>query len=173
MVGAFQHSRRPTIPRLVLLSVLLALALAFSGQTPSALPQTQPGLGRDEGVFLATTADDGSRAIYFVARGARHSIMEADLQAELRTNPLWPVRSVERDEVLAYPEASPVGSARAGLLGSVLADASPEELVAEAVADASSDGAVAEAVADAGSDGAVAEAVADAGSDAVAGLDAG
>ena len=101
----------------MLLAAILALSLALSGQTPkSTLPPTQPGLGRDEGVFLTTSADDGSRAIYFVARGARYSILESDLQVELRLNPLWPVRGVERDEVLAYPEASPIGSARAGLV---------------------------------------------------------
>jgi len=90
-------------------------------------------MGRDEGVFLTTAADDGSRAVYFVARGARHSILEADLQAELRANPLRPVRSVQRDEVLAYPEASPIGSARPGLVvaPSLVAEAEARPVLAE------------------------------------------
>jgi len=117
------------IPTHVLLAVFLAFALALYGQTPhSVLPQTQPGLGRDEGVFLSTTADNGSRAIYFIAGGTRHSILDADLQAELRTNPLWPVRSAERDDVLAYPEAAPVGAARTGLVQTSVVDAPHSEI---------------------------------------------
>jgi LysM repeat protein len=109
----------------VLLAVLLALSLAMSPALD--LPSTAPGLGPDEGVFLTTTADDGSRAVYFVARGARHSIVEADMQAELRVNPLWPVRTVGRDAVLAYPEASPIGSARTNLITASVADSEPAE----------------------------------------------
>jgi LysM repeat protein len=80
------------------------------------LPPTQPGVGRDEGTFLITSADDGSRVAYFIAGNARHSIVAADMQLELGRNPLWPVRSVSRDEVLAYVEGAPIGTARSGLL---------------------------------------------------------
>jgi len=100
----------------------LALVLAAFGTTPpppapvSHLPATLPGLGRDEGVFLITAADDGSRVVYFVAENARHAILEPDLQIEQQLNPLWPLRVVARDEALAYPEGAPVGAARAGLI---------------------------------------------------------
>src|SRR5919202_1627299 len=82
----------------------------------SVLPVTQPGLGPDEGVFLQTQADDGAPVEYFIAQGARHAILDADLQAELRTNPLWPYRLAPRDEVLAFPEGAPIGSAAVGRL---------------------------------------------------------
>jgi LysM repeat protein len=91
----------------VLLTVATALAL-------SILPVTQPGLGPDEGVFLQTQADDGGRVEYFIAEGARHAILDADLQAELRANPLWPFRLAPRDEVLAFPEGAPIDSATIG-----------------------------------------------------------
>jgi LysM repeat protein len=118
---------------LVVIALALSLALGSTGPTPtpgpnaapapapiapaaSLLPPTLPGLGRDEGTFLVTSADDGSRVVYFVAGNARHSIIPADMQVELQRNPLWPVRSVSREDVLALPEGAPVGSARAGLL---------------------------------------------------------
>jgi LysM repeat protein len=85
-------------------------------------------------VFLVTAADDGSRAIYFIARGTRHSTLPGDLQLEQQLNPLWPIRLASRDEVLEFAEAAPVGSARAGLLGvTVVAEPSPSaEPLAEA-----------------------------------------
>jgi LysM repeat protein len=73
-------------------------------------------LSPDEGVFLSTTADDGSRVSYFVAQNSRHSILEADLLIEEQINPLWPWRTASRAEVMAYPEASAIGSAAVGLL---------------------------------------------------------
>lgn len=87
-----------------------------AGLPASHLPQTVPGLSRNEGTFLITAADDGSRAVYFIAGNARHSILGADLQLEMQLNPLWPVRQASRDEVLSIVEGAPVGSARAGLL---------------------------------------------------------
>ena len=87
---------------------------------------TVPGLGRDEGVFLVTAANDGSRVIYFIANNQRHSILTADLELEMRLNPLWPIRMATRDEVLSFAEGAPVGAARAGLLsGSAGVDAAP------------------------------------------------
>jgi LysM repeat protein len=102
----------------VLLAIFLALSLALSGSlsNKSVLPPTQPGLGHDEGVFMRTTAEDGSPALYFIAHGARHSVLEGDMRTELSLNPLWPVRSVEREVALVYPEAAPIGAARVGLL---------------------------------------------------------
>jgi LysM repeat protein len=106
----------------------LALVLAAFGTTPpppapvSHLPATLPGLGRDEGVFLVTAADDGSRVAYFVAQNTRHAILEPDLQVEQQLNPLWPVRVVSRDEALVYAEAEPIGAARAGLLAAPVAE---------------------------------------------------
>jgi LysM repeat protein len=94
----------------------------------SLLPATQPGLGRDEGVFLVTDADDGGQAAYFIAQGSRHSILESDLQRELAINPLWPYRAASRDETLALPEGAPIGGARTGRVGggSVATSAQPE-----------------------------------------------
>jgi LysM repeat protein len=98
-------------------SLALAAAPAFAQSAPaSRLPATQPGLTRDEGVFLITAADDGSRAAYFIAQNTRHSIASSDLQLEQQLNPLWPVRSVSREEVLAFPEAAPIGPAKTGLI---------------------------------------------------------
>lgn len=93
----------------MLLTVATVLAL-------SILPVTQPGLGPDEGVFLQTQADDGGPVEYFIAQGTRHAILDADLQTELRANPLWPYRLAPRDEVLAFPEGAPVGNATVGRL---------------------------------------------------------
>jgi nucleoid-associated protein YgaU len=93
----------------VLLTIATALAL-------SILPATQPGLGPDEGVFFQTQADDGGPIEYFIAQGTRHAILDADLQAELHANPLWPYRLAPRDEVLAFPEGSPIGNATVGRL---------------------------------------------------------
>src|SRR5712691_4023252 len=84
---------------------------------------TAPGLGHDEGVFLVTAADDGSRAIYFIAKNMRHSISVADLQLEQQLNPLWPVRYSSREDVLAFAEGAPVANARTGLLGAAVAAA--------------------------------------------------
>jgi LysM repeat protein len=83
----------------------------------SILPATRPGLGADEGVFLLTDADDGGKAAYFIAQGARHAILDADIQSELRLNPLWPYRAADRDEVLSFPEGAPIGGAVAGRVG--------------------------------------------------------
>ncbi|MBV9509901.1 MAG: LysM peptidoglycan-binding domain-containing protein [Caulobacteraceae bacterium] len=119
----------------LLAAIALALSLLFDASTPSPtptpapaapapaalsskLPATQPGLGRDEGVFLFTATDSGSQAIYFIAGGVRHSILVPDMQLELQLNPLWPLRSVSRDEVQTFPEGAPVGAAPAGLLNS-------------------------------------------------------
>jgi LysM repeat protein len=127
----------------LLVSIALAVSLAFAAPgaptpTPastsrSQLPATTPGLTRDEGVFLVTAADDGSRAVYFIAANSRHSILSSTFQLEQQINPLWPVRSASRDEVLAFPEGAPIGSGRTGLLK---VDASaPVEAAPEAVAD--------------------------------------
>ena len=83
---------------------------------------TQPGLSSYEGVFLITATDDGADAIYFIAHNARHSILRGDLQLERQLNPLWPVRLVERDVVLGFPEGAPVGAARLGLLSPAVAE---------------------------------------------------
>jgi LysM repeat protein len=91
------------------------------------LPATAPGSTRDEGVFLITAADDGSRAVYFIAQNTRHSILSSDLQLEQQLNPLWPVRSVSRDEVLAFPEAAPIGSAKTGLIKITIEASAPAE----------------------------------------------
>jgi nucleoid-associated protein YgaU len=122
----------------VLLAVIsMVLSLIFGSPAPQAaasqLPATQPGLGRNEGTFLITDADDGTRAAYFIAGNIRHGILSADLQLELEHNPLWPVRSADRDDVLAYAEGAPVGAARAGLL-SVPVDVA-EQATDESVAD--------------------------------------
>src|SRR5205085_5587777 len=110
---------------LVSIALAVSLALGASGATPtfaqasmptSQLPATVPGLSRDEGVFLITAADDGSRAAYFIAQNTRHSIAAGDLQLEQQLNPLWPVRSASRDQVLSFPEAAPIGSAHTGLI---------------------------------------------------------
>src|SRR5207244_5449219 len=85
----------------------------------------------NEAVFLVTTADDGSRATYFIAGNARHSILAADMQLELQLNPLWPVHTVSPDDALALAEGAPVGNARQGLVGGTAAEPEP---VAEAPA---------------------------------------
>ena len=89
---------------------------ADAGLPASQLPPTAPGLSRNEGTFLVAAADDGSRAVYFIAGNSRHSVLTADLQLEMQLNPLWPIRQVSREEVLAFVEGAPVGHARAGLL---------------------------------------------------------
>ena len=80
-------------------------------------------------MFLVTAANDGTQAVYFVAQNVRHSILPSDVQTEEQINPLWPVRSVNPDEVLAYPEGAPLGNARAGLVTPapvpIQADAAP------------------------------------------------
>jgi hypothetical protein len=104
-------------PGVSLVAPVLALVLFAAGPSPvSQLPATAPGLSRDEGVFLVTAADDGSRVVYFVAQNSRHAITESDLQIEEALNPLWPVRVVARDEVMSFPEGAPVGVARVGRL---------------------------------------------------------
>ena len=107
----------------LLVSIALAVSLALGATptlaqsaAPSQLPATQPGLTRDEGVFLVTAADDGSRAAYFIAQNTRHSIAAGDLQIEQQLNPLRPVRAASRDEVLAFAEAAPIGKAKTGLI---------------------------------------------------------
>jgi LysM repeat protein len=118
---------------LAVIALALSLALGTPGPIPSPspapvsqLPATQPGVGRNEGVFLITTADDGTRAVYFVAGNARHSILPADMQRELQLNPLWPLRDVDADEALGLPEGAPVGSARTGLIGASVTTPEPE-----------------------------------------------
>jgi LysM repeat protein len=110
---------------LVAIALTVSLALGAPGPTPSPapavsprsqLPATQPGLSRNEGVFLVTAADDGSPLVYFIAQNTRHSILPADLQLEQVLNSLWPVDGATREEVMAFSEAAPVGSARTGLL---------------------------------------------------------
>jgi LysM repeat protein len=102
----------------------------------SQLPPTQPGLTSDEGVFLVTAGDDGSKLVYFIAQNTRHSTLTADLQLEQQLNPLWPVRTASREEVLDFPEATPVGSARSGLL-SVQAAVEPSSTQDTAMAEPS------------------------------------
>jgi len=89
---------------------------AQTASPKSQLPATAPGLSHNEGVFLVTAADDGSQLVYFIAQNARHSTLPADLQLEQQLNSLWPVWLASRDDVLAFPEAAPVGRARNGLL---------------------------------------------------------
>jgi LysM repeat protein len=135
----------------LLVSVALALSLTFGApgttspapgsMSTSRLPATVPGLTRDEGVFLVTAADDGSRAVYFIARNTRHSIADVDLQLEQQLNPLWPIRSASREEVLAFAEDAPISGARTGLV-SMPFEASVDDAV-DALADPPS--AVAEA----------------------------
>jgi LysM repeat protein len=119
---------------LAVIALALTLALGTPGPLPTAnptptshLPATQPGAGRNEGVFLITTADDGTRAVYFVAGNARHSILPADMQLELELNPLWPLRYVDPDEALSLPEGAPIANARTGLVGAVTAPPEPEQ----------------------------------------------
>jgi LysM repeat protein len=128
----FETTARPlcvgqlVIHSVVLLALIaLVFALGAPGLTPSPvpaapqnsqLPATLPGLSPDEGVFLVSNGDNGSRVIYFIAQNARHSILESDLRAEQQLNPLWPVRPASPDEVLAFAEGAPVGAAQAGLL---------------------------------------------------------
>jgi LysM repeat protein len=111
------------------LAVLAGLGAPGPGPTPvaaptphSLLPMTQPGLSAEEGVFLITAANDGSSAVYFIAQNTRHSISPGDMQFEQQINPLWPVRIVDRDVVLAFGEAAPVGSAPVGLLNALATD---------------------------------------------------
>jgi LysM repeat protein len=121
------------IPRFVLLAVTALASLILAATNPApistpapsvpALPQTQPGLSHDEGVFLVTRADDGSSAVYFIAGNARHSITTSDMQLELQVNPLWPVRQVSQEEALNFGEGAPIGGAHTGLIG---ASAAPE-----------------------------------------------
>ena len=102
--------------------LLGALALAISAglgtPTPvpaepprSLLPATQPGRSAAEGVFFITATDDGSQVVYFIAQNTRHSTLPDDLHREQQINPLWPVRVVDRDVVLAFSEAAAVGRA--------------------------------------------------------------
>lgn len=104
---------------LVLISLLLALGAP--GVTPpapqtSALPATEPGLSRDEGVFLVSVDPRGAQIAYFIAGNVRHSITIADMQAEQRLNPLWPVRVVLPQDVVTYPEGAPIGAAKQAIL---------------------------------------------------------
>jgi LysM repeat protein len=102
---------------LAFIALILALGAPGLPVAPhSALPSTQPGLGRDEGVFLVTQASDGTQAIYFIAQNVRHSILPAEVQTEEQLNPLWPVRAASQQDVLAYPEGAPIGNARSGLV---------------------------------------------------------
>jgi LysM repeat protein len=108
--------------QLAVLALTASLILGTSTAGPaSLLPATQPGLGRDEGTFMVTAADDGSRVAYFIAGNVRHTVLPADMQLELERNPLWPVRPASREDVLAHVEGAPVGTARAGLIGELVA----------------------------------------------------
>ena len=113
-----------------LAAIALAFSLLFGASTPaptnfSHLPPTQPGLSRDEGAFLVTDADDGNRAVYFIAGNARHSILWTDMQIELQLNPLWPVFTATHDQVLDFPEGAPIGAAKTGLVSGAPADQAP------------------------------------------------
>jgi LysM repeat protein len=138
-----QRIVRLTLIGLFLLLALVALPLAASATsaTPSTshLPATQPGLSPDEGTFLVTAGDDGNRLIYFIAGNTRHSIVLADWQHEMQLNPLWPVRAVDRDEVVGFPEGAPVGTAPTGGLDSPVAadDTAAEAPESDSAADAS------------------------------------
>jgi LysM repeat protein len=134
MLGRPDRPGAVVIPRFVLLAVTaLASSLILAATNPAptstpaptvpALPQTQPGLSHDEGVFLVTKADDGGSAVYFIAGNARHSITTSDMQLELQVNPLWPVRQVSPEEALNFGEGAPIGGAHTGLIGS---SAAPE-----------------------------------------------
>jgi LysM repeat protein len=137
---------RPSRPReivihdvvqLAIIAFALSLLFAATSITPPApgaapgpqsvaqLPPTQPGLSSDEGVFLVTDADDGGSAAYFIAGNARHSILISDMQVQVQLNPLRPVHAASRDDVLSFPEGTPIGTARTGLL-SVVATAEPD-----------------------------------------------
>jgi LysM repeat protein len=111
----------------VLLAVTaLALSLVMGANNPVSapspaptvppLPPTQPGLSRDEGVFLFTTTDDGTQLIYFIARNTRHNVTVTDLQLELQQNPLWPIRQAPLDYVKWFAEGGPIGAGQPGLL---------------------------------------------------------
>jgi LysM repeat protein len=112
----------------VALSLILGAGNPATAPAPTAppLPSTQPGTSHDEGWFLFTNADDGSRVVYFIAGNTRHSILPSDVQLELQVNPLWPERQASQDEVLAFPEAGPIGAAKAGLLGAPQPAVEPE-----------------------------------------------
>jgi hypothetical protein len=146
-MSARPAARLQLVKHSVVLLAVIAIALSFALGTPapapnavatptSHLPATQPGSGPDEGVFLVTTADDGSLATYFIAANARHSIVAADMQVELQLNPLWPVRSVSPDDVLAFPEGAPIGNARPGLVGGSVGESVAEDPAPEANAPA-------------------------------------
>jgi hypothetical protein len=149
--------------------VFFGLGTPGSAPTPvpeapprSLLPATQPGLSANEGVFLVTTTDDGSDAIYFIAQNTRHSTLPGDLQLERQLNPLWPVWAVDRDVVLAFLEAAPVGAARVGLLSATVSDGEPAAADAPIATDAESAAADAPIATDAESATADAPVVADA-----------
>ena len=99
-------------------------------------------------MFLVTTTDDGSDAIYFIAQNMRHSTLPGDLQHERELNPLWPLWVVDRDVVLAFPEAAPVGAARIGLLDARGTADAPAAAEPAPIADAESAPAEASVVAD-------------------------
>jgi len=89
------------------------------------LPPTQPGLSRDEGVFLVALADDGSQLIYFIAGDTRHNVTPGDLSLELQQNSLWPVRQAPLEYVKWFAEGGPVGAGQPGLLNGATPVASP------------------------------------------------
>jgi hypothetical protein len=96
------------------------------------LPPTVPGAAPHEGIFMLTAADDGGRAIYFVAHNTRHSISAADFEQEQQVNPLWPVRTVSREEALSLTEAAPIGGARTSLIGAPVVVEPSTDVLAEA-----------------------------------------
>jgi LysM repeat protein len=155
MAGRPAQARGLVIQRVVLLAVTAlasSLILAATNPVPTApsapaLPQTQPGLTHDEGVFLVTIADDGSSVAYFIAGNARHSISPSDMQLELQANPLWPVRQVSQDGALSFGEGAPIGSARTGLIGASAAPEAEPAPAAQGAAPAAPEAAPAEATA--------------------------
>lgn len=132
-LGRNVHSHRCVLLAALVLGVYFGLGTPGAAPTPdpaapspSLLPTTRPGLSANEGVFLITTTDDGSEVIYFIAQDTRHHTLPGDLQLEQQLNPLWPVRIVDRDAVLAFPEAAPVGAAGVGRLSATVSDASQQ-----------------------------------------------
>jgi LysM repeat protein len=111
----------------LLATIVLVIGLIFGAAPASQLPGTWPGFSADEGIFLVTQADNGSTAVFFIAQNQRHSITSADMQQELLLNPLRPVHSSTKDDVLRYVEGAPIGSAPVGLVQAAPAQVASEE----------------------------------------------
>lgn len=122
----------------MLLSLCL-LCLALLGRLlvlPRSHRSCQPhcqALAETRASFLITAADDGSRVVYFIAENTRHNILGSDLLLEQQLNPLWPVRSVSREEVLAFSESAPIGKARPGMVSAPVDAASADDETASPV----------------------------------------